>query len=114
MRSWFEIDGQWDLWRCVGDDGQRSCEPLINMTPFFFVIIFFVGILFSLLFFRKKKDVIIESDKIPVGTIVRLKSGSPLMTVEGTEDGAVCCLWFSENTRYEFRAWPEALQIEKE
>ncbi len=36
---------------------------------------------------------------IRVGVTVQLKSGLPIMTVEGIYEGLVSCLWFDGNIR---------------
>ena len=53
-----------------------------------------------------------HDDAIPVGTRVHLKSGSPLMTVAGTnKDGSVGCYWIDGNNQYSMNAWKEMLDV---
>lgn len=39
-----------------------------------------------------------STEKLAVGTLVRLKSGGPMMTALHEEKGYVSCMWFDPNT----------------
>lgn len=46
-----------------------------------------------------------------IGDIVKLKSGSPHMTVQHVEQDRISCVWISGDNKYELRVPPETLVI---
>ncbi|MBR1156814.1 DUF2158 domain-containing protein [Bradyrhizobium sp. JYMT SZCCT0428] len=44
------------------------------------------------------------------GDRVKLKSGSPMMTVSEVHGGLVWCVWFSKTTKYEDSFEPQVLE----
>jgi uncharacterized protein YodC (DUF2158 family) len=66
----------------------------------------------KLYFWQRWFNKLPDDDPLPVGTLVYLKSGSPLMTVGGTNrDGTLGCFWIDNNNQYHMNAWKQMLEI---
>jgi uncharacterized protein YodC (DUF2158 family) len=50
------------------------------------------------------------TEELNIGDVVRLKSGSPKMTITGRDSSRLYCKWFEGSNLYEGNFPPEALR----
>ena len=61
-----------------------------------------------------ERNLLDTESPFPVGTTVRLKSGGPLMTVDGFENGTAFCAWFQGDEISRARFSIQALLVQSD